>query len=285
MYSRSNSIVLSLPTNNFFQDNFSFSSMPRSKEPEIFTFEQIPAQFQPRPAAFPRQRKKHTRVMYPSNVRKYLPPAEKSAAKRWLVILCLVVFLQIWTEEGVIDTQTDSAVQDSSCEETPFAQYQVLPLFQSAEEQARQMRSDSVESPVNEQERLSSEQNSWSLLPNTTCLSCTEEIKCTPEQSTNNGYVVALLYPVYHTLGSDNWKNWHSRVVKSRQRTNYNCLIWLRYRMRARARRREGQAAAAAALWWPWPISGSTGYTQIEGTLKGLALIFDITLEWHLNGL
>lgn len=203
MYSRSNSIVLSLPTNNFFQDNFSFNSMPRSREPEIFTFEQIPAQVQHRPAAVLRQRRKNTRVMYPSNVRKYLPPAEKSAAKRWLVILCLVVFLQIWTEEGVIDTQTDSAVQDSSCEETPFAQYQVLP-FQSAEEQARQMRSDSAESPMNEQGRLSSEQTSWSLLLNTTCPSCMEEIKCTPEQSTNNGYVVALLYPVYHTLGSDN---------------------------------------------------------------------------------
>ncbi|XP_012686044.2 radiation-inducible immediate-early gene IEX-1 [Clupea harengus] len=203
MYTRSDSIVLSLPTNNFLQDSFSFSSMPRSKEPEIFTFDHIPAQVQHRPAAVTRQRRKNTRVMYPSNVRKYLPPVEKSAAKRWLVILCLVVFLQIWTEEGVIDTQTDGAVSDSACEETTFAQYQVLP-FQSAEEQARQMRSISVESQVNEQERVSSEQNSWSLLLNTTCPSCTEEIKCSPEQSTSHGYVVALLYPVYHTLGSDN---------------------------------------------------------------------------------
>ncbi|XP_048099631.1 uncharacterized protein LOC125294719 [Alosa alosa] len=203
MYTRSNSIVLSLPTNNFFQENFSFASMPRSKEPEIFTFEQIPAQVQHRPAAVLRQRRKNTRVMYPSNVRKYLPPVEKSAAKRWLVILCLVVFLQIWTEEGVIDTQTESAVLDSSCEETPFGQYQVL-SFQSAEEQARQMRSDSVESPEKEQERLSSEQNTWGTLLNTTCPSCMEEIKCSPGQNTNNGYVVALLYTVHHTLGSDN---------------------------------------------------------------------------------
>lgn len=196
---RSNSVVLSLPTNNFFQDSFPMAAaMPRSKEPEIFTFEQAPVEAAHRPAAVPRQRRKNTRVMYPSHVRKYLPPTEKSPAKRWLVILCLVVFLQIWTEDGVVDSPTDSAVKES-CEETPFAQYQVL-AFQSAEglveEQARPL-SDETEQ---EQE----EQTSENQVLNTTCLSCTEEIKCPPEPSTSNGYVVALLYPVYHSrLGSE----------------------------------------------------------------------------------
>ncbi|KAL2091824.1 hypothetical protein ACEWY4_011622 [Coilia grayii] len=194
MYMRSTSIVLSLPTNSFFTDSSPIASMQRSTEPEIFTFEQIPAEATQRPAAVTRQRRKNTRVMYPSNVRKYLPPAEKSAAKRWLVILCLVVFLQIWTEDGVIDSPTDCAVKES-CEETPFGQYQVL-AFQSAEEQARQMWSSSVETEQ--------EQNNENQLPNTTDQSYTEEIKCSPEQSTSKGYVVALLYPVYHTLGSDN---------------------------------------------------------------------------------
>lgn len=51
----------------------------------------------------PRLRRRRTqKVMYPRLVRKYLPRTEKgSLAKRWLLALCAVVFLQICTEEGL----------------------------------------------------------------------------------------------------------------------------------------------------------------------------------------
>ncbi|XP_016422636.1 radiation-inducible immediate-early gene IEX-1-like [Sinocyclocheilus rhinocerous] len=196
MYTRSDSLVFSLPTNTFFQPQSQFDfrpMMPRNTEPEIFTFERIPEPQQP---AFPprgaavRPRKRNTRVMYPSKVRKYLPPAEKSPAKRWLLVLCLVVFMQIYTEEGSVETD-------------------VLP-FQPAEEQARQMMGSCPEDfslMSHQQLRSSSEEKkeiSWLL--NTTCPSSSweEDINTLYQQSRRNGYVVALLYPVYHRLGTEN---------------------------------------------------------------------------------
>ncbi|XP_042608629.1 uncharacterized protein LOC109061400 [Cyprinus carpio] len=206
MYTRSDSLVFSLPTNTFFQpqSQFAFRPMmpPRNTEPEIFTFERIPEPQQP---AFPhrgaavRPRKRNTRVMYPPKVRKYLPPAEKSPAKRWLIVLCLVVFMQIYTEEGSVET-TQS--------EGPTS-YNVL-SFQSAEEQTRQMMSSCPEdmSLVSHQQLQSSseEQKEISWLLNTTCPSSSweEDINTLYQQSRRNGYVVALLYPVYHRLGTEN---------------------------------------------------------------------------------
>ncbi|KAM9544560.1 radiation-inducible immediate-early gene IEX-1 [Salvelinus alpinus] len=207
MYTRSNSLVLSIPTNNY-QGQFAYRAMPRSKEPEIFTFERIPAQ-EPQRYTAVRQRRKNTRVQYPANVRKYLPPAEKSAAKRWLVALCLVLFLQIYTEDACIETPISAeslAVEVN--EEASYAHYKVLP-FQSAEEQARQLTDDvSTElSSVNHQDQLVGEQsdNIWSKLVNTTCPCWDGEMNRMHRQSTRNGYVVAFLYPaVYHRLGSEN---------------------------------------------------------------------------------
>lgn len=209
MYTRSDSLVFSLPTNAFFQPQSQFDfrqMMPRNTEPEIFTFERIPEPQQP---AFPprgaavRPRKRNTRVMYPSKVRKYLPPAEKSPAKRWLLVLCLVVFMQIYTEEGSVETTQSEGptFTDATCN--------VLP-FQSADEQAREMMGSCPEdfSPMSHQQLQScseeKEENSWLL--NTTCPSSIweEDINTFNQQSRRNGYVVALLYPVYHRLGTEN---------------------------------------------------------------------------------
>ncbi|XP_018925987.1 radiation-inducible immediate-early gene IEX-1 [Cyprinus carpio] len=204
MYTRSDSLLFSLPTNTFFQQQSQFDfrpMMPRNTEPEIFTFERIPEPqqpaFHPRGAAV-RPRKRNTRVMYPSKVRKYLPPAEKSPAKRWLLVLCLVVFLQIYTEEGSVET-----TQSEGPTFTDATSYNVLP-FQSPEEQARQMMGSCPEdfSPMSSSEEK--KENSWLL--NTTCPSSSleEDINTLYQQSRRNGYVVALLYPVYHRLGTEN---------------------------------------------------------------------------------
>ncbi|XP_077416870.1 radiation-inducible immediate-early gene IEX-1 [Vanacampus margaritifer] len=79
----------------------------RNTQPEVFTFEHIPAAASsPAPA---RPKKRCTRVMYPAKVRMHLPPPEKSAAKRWLLLLVLVLLWQIYTEEP--DTPTGSDYQ------------------------------------------------------------------------------------------------------------------------------------------------------------------------------
>lgn len=206
MYSRSESLVFSLPTNAFFQpqsqSQFDFRPMmPRNTEPEIFTFEQ-PA-FPIRGAAV-RPRKRNTRVMYPSKVRKYLPPAEKSPAKRWLLVLCLVVFMQIYTEEeSVENTQSEGPTF------TDATSFKVLP-FQSAEDQVREVMGSCPEdfSLMSHQQLQSSseekKENVWLL--NTTCPSSSweEDINTFYQQSRRNGYLMALLYPVYHRLGTEN---------------------------------------------------------------------------------
>ncbi|XP_043096758.1 radiation-inducible immediate-early gene IEX-1 [Puntigrus tetrazona] len=207
MYTRSDSLVFSLPTNAFFQPQSQFdfrAMMPRNTEPEIFTFERIPEPQQP---AFPprgaavRPRKRNTRVMYPSKVRKYLPPAEKSPAKRWLLVLCLVVFMQIYTEEGSVETS-----QSEGPTFTDATSYNVL--FKSAEEQTRQMMSSCPEELglMSHRQPGSEEKKESSWLLNTTCPSSVweEDINTLYQQSRRNGYVVALLYPVYHKLGTEN---------------------------------------------------------------------------------
>ncbi|KAJ8005617.1 hypothetical protein DPEC_G00119800 [Dallia pectoralis] len=181
--------------------------MPRSKDPEIFTFERIPVQGPERYTPV-RPRKRNTRVQYPANVRKYLPPAEKSPAKRWLVALCLVLFLQIYTEEASIETTGSSeSISGEVPEKASFAQYQVLP-FQSAEEQARQLR-DLVPDQhphMSCQHHLVHDQrdNTWRKQANRTCPDWEAERSRMHQQSSSNGYVVALLYPaVYHRLGCE----------------------------------------------------------------------------------
>lgn len=205
MYSRSNSLTLSIPTNNSHQEQFPYRTMQRSREPEIFTFERIPEQTQHTSASL-RPRKRNMRVMYPATVRKYLPPAEKSPAKRWLLALCLVVFLQIYTEEPYVEAAvgTESPSAEVAFEEAPFSQYQVLP-FQSAEEQVRQLKAgitNFYKQCLNCQDE--GESRSQSPLLNTTCPNQEAVISLRHNQSTRNGYVVALLYPaVYHRLGGE----------------------------------------------------------------------------------
>ncbi|XP_055054377.1 radiation-inducible immediate-early gene IEX-1 [Misgurnus anguillicaudatus] len=199
MFARSDSLLLSIPTSNFFQQqqpHFDFRPM-RSTEPEIFTFERIPETQQPfaHRGAPVRPRKRNTRVMYPAQVRKYLPPVEKSRAKRWLFILCLVVFMQIYTEEGTVES---TQAEGPAC--TDATTYNVL-SFQSAEEQARQMMgmSDQKLQVGNE------EKESLNQFLNTSCPSatCEDDVTALYQQSRRSGYVVALLYPVYHRLGTE----------------------------------------------------------------------------------
>lgn len=204
MFARSDSLVFSIPTNNFFQHqqpHFDFRAvMPRNTEPEIFTFERIPepqSTFHPR-AAPTRPRKRNTRVMYPSKVRKYLPPAEKSPAKRWLIILCLVVFMQIYTEEGSVES-----TQSEGPAFTEATTYNVLSI-QSAEEQARHMMGKDFAQMSRQQLQANNEREKQFL--NTTCPSANweEEVRAHYQHGRRNGYVVALLYPVYHRLGTEN---------------------------------------------------------------------------------
>lgn len=167
----------------------------RSTEPEVFTFERIPAQATAVSSYVPlRPKKRCTRVMYPAKVRMHLPPPEKNQAKRWLIILCLVVLWQIYTEEPCAETPLTSA--DSS-----VSDYQGFP-FQSAEEQALQLSSGSellTSTPSScEDDGSFSEQ----IISNTCPESGQETESSGFEQSAGKSYVVALL--VYHRLGSDN---------------------------------------------------------------------------------
>lgn len=180
------------------QEHYAFARMAtRSTEPEVFTFERIPAQATAVRSYVPiRPKKRCTRVMYPAKVRMHLPPPEKNQAKRWLVILCLVVLWQIYTEEPCAETTLGSA-------DSTVSDYHGFP-FQSAEEQAQQLTDISASSellsgsPTScEGERSSSEQ----VVPTTTCTKSGEETTRSFEQSAGKSYVVALL--VYHRLGSD----------------------------------------------------------------------------------
>ncbi|KAM7415539.1 hypothetical protein PAMA_017851 [Pampus argenteus] len=193
MYSRSDSMTLTLHP----QESFAFPGMAtRSTEPEVFTFERIPAQATAVRSFVPiRPKKRCTRVMYPAKVRMHLPPPEKNQAKRWLVILCLVVLWQIYTEEPWAETPLNSA-------DSPVSDYQGFP-FQSAEDQARQLSASSAAltaSPSScEDGILSSDQS----IPSTTCPMPDQDTESNRgfEQSAGNSYMVALL--VYHRLGSD----------------------------------------------------------------------------------
>lgn len=195
MYTRSNSTTLTVE-----QERFASCRMTsRSREPEVFTFERVPAQATAVRSYVPiRPKKRCTRVMYPAKVRMHLPPPEKSQAKRWLVILCLVVLWQIYTE----DTCTETALGNT---ESPIGDYQGF-SFQSAEEQACQL-SDLCAKPELMSATPSSCEDGGSsneqIIPNPTCSQPGQETDTSRsfEQSAGKS-MVALL--VYHRLGSDN---------------------------------------------------------------------------------
>lgn len=195
MYSRSNSTTLTLQ-----RERFAFSRMAtRSTEPEVFTFERVPAQATAVRSYVPiRPKKRCTRVMYPAKVRMHLPPPEKSQAKRWLVILCLVVLWQIWTEEPCAETPLGSS-------DSPVSDYHGF-TFQSEEERALQRAELSSDSELLSAFPSSCEDGSSSseqIIPSAPCTKPSEETETSSfEQSAGKSYMVALL--VYHRLGSDN---------------------------------------------------------------------------------
>lgn len=173
------------------QERFAFSGMAtRSREPEVFTFEHVPAQASAVRSYVPiRPKRRCTRVMYPAKVRMHLPPPEKSQAKRWLVILCLVVLWQIYTEEPCAETPLGSA-------DSPVSDCHGL-SFQSGAEQEQQQRADlSAETQVLacSTDSAPSEQ----MVPANNCAEASQEQQ---GSGASKGYMVALL--VYHRLGSD----------------------------------------------------------------------------------
>ncbi|TNN52206.1 Radiation-inducible immediate-early protein IEX-1 [Liparis tanakae] len=129
MYSRSNSVTLTVQ-----RESFGFSGRAaRSTEPEVFTFERVPPQASAVLSYAPlRPRKRCSRVMYPAKVRMHLPPPEKSPAKRWLLVLCLVVLWQIYTEEPCADASPGSA-------DGPDSDYQSFAFHQQAAEEQPQL--------------------------------------------------------------------------------------------------------------------------------------------------
>lgn len=178
-------------------ERFAFAGMaPRSKEPEVFTFEQAPAQATAVRSYVPiRPKKRCTRVMYPAKVRMHLPPPEKNQAKRWLVILCLVVLWQVYTEEPCAETSLAAA-------DGPASDCQGFAL-KSAEEKAdfhtgAQLISGSTSS-FND--------GSSSGAQTASTVTCEPQEKTESSQYEQQGSgagksVVALL--MYHRLGSDN---------------------------------------------------------------------------------
>uniref|UniRef100_A0A3Q3X2L3 Radiation-inducible immediate-early gene IEX-1 n=1 Tax=Mola mola TaxID=94237 RepID=A0A3Q3X2L3_MOLML len=113
MYSRTSSMTMTVK-----RERFAFpGTATRSTEPEVFTFERLPPQAAALHSyASVRPKRRCTRVMYPAKVRMHLPPPEKSQAKRWLVILCLVVLWQIYTEEPCAEAMPGSADHhDTEC--------------------------------------------------------------------------------------------------------------------------------------------------------------------------
>ncbi|XP_048472501.1 torsin-4A-like [Rhincodon typus] len=81
----------------------------RSTEPEIFTFD-IPPRVKHTLDANPRlrARRRPVKILYPAQVRKYLPPEEKDWAKRMLLLFLCVVTVQVYAaaaeaQEGTVD--------------------------------------------------------------------------------------------------------------------------------------------------------------------------------------
>lgn len=189
MYSRSNSVTLTVQ-----RESFAFSRI-RSTEPEVFTFERVPTHATAVRSYVPvRPKKRCTRVMYPAKVRMHLPPPEKSQAKRWLVILCLVVLWQIYTEDPCAETALGGA-------DRPVGDYQCF-AFQSSEEQPRQLPDLNGGSEL--LSAASSSSSSEAIIPSSSGAEPGDEPDTSRafEQSAPKSYMVALL--VYHRLGSDN---------------------------------------------------------------------------------
>ncbi|XDV21421.1 hypothetical protein PO909_026521 [Leuciscus waleckii] len=79
------------------------------------------------PSISPKPRRPRARrVLYPPGLRKIMPKEESDPARRWLLLLSALLFLQIYMEEGLSDTQgvpERAQAQDDPCtlEENPFS--------------------------------------------------------------------------------------------------------------------------------------------------------------------
>lgn len=192
MYSRTNTMTLSIQ-----QERFAFAGMAtRSTEPEVFTFEQAPAQATAMRSYVPvRPKKRCTRVMYPAKVRMHLPPPEKNQAKRWLVILCLVVLWQIYTEEPYAETPLAPA-------DGPASDCQGFP-FKSAEEKG-DFHSKAELIPGSTPSSEDANSSDAQMVPTVTCSEPQRKAESSRYEQQGSGAgksMVALL--VYHRLGSD----------------------------------------------------------------------------------
>ncbi|XP_078075240.1 radiation-inducible immediate-early gene IEX-1-like [Mustelus asterias] len=83
----------------------------RSTDPEIFTFDTVPM-VKSTPAANPRLRSKRraVKVLYPAQVRKYLPPEKKDWAKRMLLLFLCVLVVQVYAATEMNEEATTVAV-------------------------------------------------------------------------------------------------------------------------------------------------------------------------------
>lgn len=186
MYSRSDSLTVTLQ-----QERFAFAGMaPRSTEPEVFTFERLPPRATAVRSYVPvRPKKRCTRVMYPAKVRMHLPPPERNQAKRWLLVLCLVVLWQIYTEEPCAEAALAAADSPVAADCRGFA-------FQSVEEQLGG-GAELLSGPQSDCEDAAASSD-------TTCPESREVSTASRsfDQSASKSYMVVLL--MYHRLGSDN---------------------------------------------------------------------------------
>lgn len=193
MYSRTSSMTVTVP-----EERFAFAGLaPRSTEPEVFTFERLPPQATAVRSYVPvRPKKRCTRVMYPAKVRMHLPPPEKNQAKRWLLMLCLVVLWQIYTEEPCAEAALPAADGPVSADCRGFA-------LQSVEEQLGGSGSGS-EFLSGSPSGCEDDASSGRLLADTTCPESSHESSASRsfDQSASKSYMVALL--MYHRLGGDN---------------------------------------------------------------------------------
>ncbi|XP_061748511.1 radiation-inducible immediate-early gene IEX-1 [Nerophis ophidion] len=168
----------STPTMTTFQRRESIASSrlsTRSTQPEIFTFERL--DYQAAAAASSslagRPKKRCTRVMYPAKVRMYLPPPERSPAKRWLLFLVLVLLWQIYTEEPCPDTPPSGARGPADTQQASPAGPVATP---AAADSACEAAVAAPAGPLH-------------------------DCPAAGQQGAGNSYVVALL--VYHRLGGD----------------------------------------------------------------------------------
>ncbi|XP_067868057.1 radiation-inducible immediate-early gene IEX-1-like [Heterodontus francisci] len=73
-------------------------SEPHRPQGDIFTFDteslRVMSRCQPS-----RSSKRPRRVLYPAIVRRYLPPQRRDHTKTWLLLLCTVIALQVYSEQ------------------------------------------------------------------------------------------------------------------------------------------------------------------------------------------